>query len=96
MNFSFTGEFAPVRENQTIYTSLGEICYWRDWDNERDQDTHVIAIYYGAEMARSNRGHEPVNVFARVHHDDIEKLMEIGERVWLKGTEKVYFQQEHT
>jgi hypothetical protein len=97
VNFSYEDKNHPRRENQTIYTSIGELCYWRDWNNEfPERHSHVIAIYYGAEMARSNRGHEPVNVFAQVIPGDLEKLACIGKRIWLKGSEKVYFQQEST
>ncbi|MFD0824180.1 DUF3830 family protein [Neobacillus sp. M.A.Huq-85] len=91
INFSYHDTQCIPRENQTIYTSIGEICYWRDWDWEGFGDPpQVLAIYYGAELARSMKGNEPVNVFAQVDYSEIQKLIEIGEKVWLSGTEKIY------
>jgi hypothetical protein len=83
-----------ARENQTIHTSVGEVCYWRDWTwEESPVPPKAIAIYYGAEMPRSHKGSEQVNVFAQVDYKDFKKLEEIGERVWLKGKEKVYIEK---
>ncbi|MGM0900495.1 MAG: DUF3830 family protein [Bacillota bacterium] len=80
-----------VRENQAIYMSVGEVCYWRDWTwEESPTPPQAISIYYGADMARSQKGSEQVNVFAQVDYQDFKKLAEIGERVWLKGKEKVF------
>jgi hypothetical protein len=78
-----------LRENQTIYTSIGEICYWE----ESATPPQVISIYYGAEMARSQKGSEQVNVFAQVDYADFEKLVGIGERVWLKGKEIIHIEK---
>src|SRR5690625_1791275 len=73
----------PTRENQTIYTSIGDLCYWRDWRGSEETTNHVIAIYYGAELARSNIGDEPVNVFGGIIHSDFDVMKKIGERIWL-------------
>lgn len=89
MNFQAKLLNKPERENHSIYTSFGDVCYWRDWRAMEKTDNHVIAIYYGAEMTRSHIGDEPVNIFGdiiRPHHD---LLKTIGERIWLEGTEKI-------
>lgn len=94
VNFVYKATPFPVRENQTIYTSKGEIVYWRDWNWEgTGEPPQAIAIYYGAEEARSNKGYEPVNVFAQVEYKYLHKLEKIGERIWLNGKEKVYFER---
>lgn len=81
---------SPVRENQTIYTSIGEVCYWRDWRQDpTDAPKHVVAVYYGAELARSHYGDEPVNVFGQIEYDQLHAAKQIGERIWLEGAEKI-------
>jgi hypothetical protein len=90
INFKADLHSLPSRENQTIYTSIGEICYWRNWRlEESGKPEHVIAIYYGAEMARSHMGEEPVNVFGQVDYNQLEVMKKIGERIWLEGLEKI-------
>ncbi|HJF34201.1 MAG TPA: DUF3830 family protein [Sporosarcina psychrophila] len=90
VNFMVDLHGLPSRENQTIYTSIGEICYWRNWRLEvNGQPEHVIAIYYGAEMARSHMGEELVNVLGQVDYNQLEVLRKIGERIWLEGLEKI-------
>lgn len=79
-------------ENQTIYTSIGEICYWKDMRGEASASPpQAIAIYYGAELARSNKGEEIVNVFAQIDYENIENLKNVGEEVWLEGVKEAYF-----
>lgn len=90
VNLSTSLQETPMRENQTIYTSIGEVCYWRDWRQENAvESTDVIAIYYGAEMARSHWGDEPVNVVGQVDYSLLKELKEIGTRIWREGVEKV-------
>lgn len=87
-------DLPPIRENQTIYTNEGEICYWREWNWEGDTSPpQAIAIYYGAELARSHKGNEPVNVFAKVDQEQTEALKSVCERVWLNGAERIHFEQ---
>lgn len=93
-NFTYNEKDLPPRENQTIYTSLGEVCYWRDWNwEENGTIPQALAIYYGAELARSHKGSEPVNVIAQVDYSEFDKLVQIGERIWLEGKEKIYIER---
>src|SRR5699024_3852704 len=81
----------PV-ENQIIYTCIGVIYYWIDMRGEVSAFTpQVIAIYYGVELARSNKGEEIVNVFAQIDYENIENLKNAGEEVWLEGVKEAYF-----
>jgi hypothetical protein len=90
VNFEFSSATKPMRENQTISTSAGEMVYWRDWLHDTDPDVlEVLAIYYGPEHTRSHKGDERVNVFAQVDFDFLDCLEKVGERIWLNGTEKV-------
>ncbi|WP_404354837.1 DUF3830 family protein [Cytobacillus firmus] len=90
LNFAIKSNGLPKRENQTIFTSIGEVVYWRDWPLETDSKVNeVIAMYYGAEHTRSNKGDELVNVFAQIDYTHFELLETVGERIWLNGTEKI-------
>ncbi|MFE4524064.1 DUF3830 family protein [Cytobacillus firmus] len=90
LNFAIKSNDLPKRENQTILTSIGEVVYWRDWPLETDSKVNeVIAMYYGAEHTRSNKGDELVNVFAQIDYTHFELLETVGERIWLNGTEKI-------
>lgn len=91
VNFKFKSNQRPEKENQTIYTSIGEVVYWRDWESvTSDEDPlDVLAIYYGAEHSRSYRGSEPVNIFAQIDYEYLDQLGMVGERIWRKGTEKI-------
>ena len=96
VNFKAKLHSLPPRENQTIYTSIGEVCYWRDWRlEEGGKPGHVIAIYYGAETTRSHMGEEPVNVFGQVENTQFEEMKKIGERIWLGGLEKIRIERVH-
>lgn len=88
-------ENLPERENQTIYTSVGEICYWREWLDHSHSPNQALAFYYGAELARSHRGDEPVNVFARVDYNKLDELKKIGERIWLEGEELIIIEKHN-
>lgn len=84
----------PPRESQSIYTSFGDLCYWRNWRYPEDDNTkHVVAIYYGAEMTRSNSGEEPVNIIGQIENKYLNKIKEIGERIWIEGIEKIRIEQ---
>lgn len=90
VNFRANLNGIPPKENQTIYAGIGELCYWRDWRLEMGEESkQVLAIYYGAEMARSHMGEEPVNVFGQVEYEHNDELKKIGERIWLKGSENI-------
>ncbi|PJI52264.1 hypothetical protein CTI14_45255, partial [Methylobacterium radiotolerans] len=70
----------PKEENQTIYTSRGEIVYWREWRNQ-ENPKEVLALYYGAEETRSSKGPEPVNIIGQIDFDRLEEFKAIGKRV---------------
>lgn len=73
----FKTEIEGVPENK-INPKVGDIAF-----NPNPQ-WRAICIYYGDNLRLKN----PFNLFARIL-DDKEKLKEIGERVWLMGTETV-------
>ncbi|MBB5326202.1 hypothetical protein HNQ34_003321 [Anoxybacillus tepidamans] len=94
LNFPFTSNGHPKRENQTISTSIGEVVYWRDWLMDEEPDvSEIIAIYYGAERTRSHRGDEPVNVFAKIDYTHFDRLKAVGERIWLNGAERIQIEK---
>ncbi|MCL5045904.1 MAG: DUF3830 family protein [Actinobacteria bacterium] len=80
----------PPRENQTITSSVGNVVYWREWDGlYPSTGAEALAVYYGAELIRDHRGHQPVNVFAQVDTSSWGILREVGHRVWRRGAERV-------
>lgn len=94
INFQMPTYQELPKENQTIYTSLGEVCYWSNWKRGVNEgQKHVLAIYYGAEMTRSLSGEEPINVIGQVEESDVELLKELGETIWLKGAQKMYIEK---
>lgn len=73
----FKTEIKAIPENETD-PKVGDIAF-----NPNPQ-WRTICLYYGDNIRSKN----PFNLFARIL-DDKEKLKEIGERVWLMGTEMV-------
>ena len=71
----------PPWENQTISSSVGNVVYWREWEGlYPSTGAEAFGLYYGAELIRDHRGHQPVNVFAQVDTSswDVLKDVEIG------------------
>ncbi|WP_134698654.1 DUF3830 family protein [Ammoniphilus sp. YIM 78166] len=90
VNFQFQSRSLPKDENQTIYTSIGELVYWRGcYKVSDDQPAEVLAIYYGPEESRSFRGPEKVSVIGQIDYGQLKELAAVGERIWLHGTEKI-------
>ncbi|MDI6895316.1 MAG: DUF3830 family protein [Bacillota bacterium] len=80
----------PPRENQTITSSVGNVVYWREWEGlYPSTGAEALGVYYGAELIRDHRGHQPVNVFAQVDTSSWNLLREVGYRVWRQGAERV-------
>jgi hypothetical protein len=88
VNLTLQTKNLPIEEHQTIYTSKGEIIYWRDWNSTKNP-SEVLAIYYGAEETRSSKGPERVNVIGQIDFDRLQELKIVGERVWLSGMEQI-------
>jgi hypothetical protein len=47
-----------------------------------------MGIYYG-----EGRGLDCCNIFARVFDEDLLKLKELGNRIWLKGEQELRFEK---
>jgi hypothetical protein len=76
------------KENQTSTASLGDVVYWKEWENQ-DNSPETLSLYYGAEVIRDHRGFLQVNVFARISQDQWPLIVTIGTRIWQKGIEKI-------
>lgn len=84
----------PPREKQSIRASLGDIIYFREWEDAYDYTGfEAIGLFYGPEIVREWRGDAPVNVFGRIVPADLVLVKEIGERVWRQGGESVTVRQ---
>ncbi len=80
----------PPRERQNIRASLGDVIYFREWEDSYEHTGfEAIGLFYGPEIVREWRGDAPVNVFGQVDPSQFELLQAIGDRVWREGGEGI-------
>ncbi|MEQ3216781.1 DUF3830 family protein [Hominifimenecus microfluidus] len=83
----------PPKENSTGIVSKFDITYWRPWDqNEKTPESksfESLAFYYGAEKPSYHDGALSLSVIGRISYEQEELMEEIGERIWLQGSERV-------
>lgn len=84
--------YMPIRtentrecEDVTKYVSRLDLVYWIKKGGEKE----TISLFYGAESLQFYGGPLYVEIIGRVSLDQEDLLDEIGERIWLKGKEKV-------
>lgn len=87
------------RENFTSMLNLGDVGYWSEeffWREETTPSgvgaTDCFCIYYGISLPRDIRGREVISVFAKIT-EDLDNLAEIGERLHMKGAEKIFIKK---
>lgn len=86
--FPVKSDMLVPKENQTSTASMGDVVYWKEWENQ-DHPPETLSMYYGAELIRDHRGFLQVNVFARISPDQWPLMESIGTRVWQQGIEKI-------
>lgn len=80
----------PVRENQSIRASIGDVIYFHEWGESYNYTGfEAIGLFYGPEIVREWRGDAPVNFFGKVDPSQYDLLKAIGERVWRQGGEGI-------
>lgn len=93
ISWGIVTEKLPPRENSTGIISKFEITYWRPWDRtEKTPESSAfesLAFYYGAEKPSYHDGALSLNVIGHICYEQEELMVEIGERIWLQGVEKV-------
>lgn len=89
----FSTKELPPRENASGAMSKFDITYWRPWDRAEKMPEspafECVAFYYGAERPSYHDGLLSLNVIGHISYDQEELLEQIGERVWLQGSEKM-------
>jgi hypothetical protein len=80
----------PAMENQTAFVGLGDIVYFREWENLYDnRGIQGLVLCYGSEHLLDERGEIKVNLVGKIFPEYWDELKLIGARVWQKGEEKV-------
>ncbi len=80
----------PPMENQVNRVSAGDIIYAREWEGlYENTGFETMGLFYAAEIVRDWRGECRVNYVARLVPEDLERLEEIGLRIWRTGAERV-------
>ncbi|MBC7885123.1 MAG: DUF3830 family protein [Saprospiraceae bacterium] len=72
-----------IQENASVFTNSGEVVFGPS-KPERTKTANCFGIYYG-----EGRGLDAANIFAKVVDDDFEKLIDLGNKIWKKGGEKI-------
>lgn len=93
ISWGISTECLPPRENSTGILSKFDITYWRPWDRKEktpeSKSFESLAFYYGAEKPSYHDGFLSLNVIGHICYDQEKLMIEIGERIWLQGVEKV-------
>ncbi|CAF1291633.1 unnamed protein product [Didymodactylos carnosus] len=79
-------ELDIIQENSTIHVEPGEIVI-APINPIRNQIRKCIGIFYG-----NGKLVDCANVFAKVFPDDINKLKQLGEDIWLNGSKIIRFE----
>ena len=77
--FFFKADLQIEKENAKTKFSAGDVCF------NPDPKWNAVIIYYGNNISVST----PYNHVAKIS-DGLDELHAIGERIWLKGAEKIH------
>ena len=72
-----------IQENASVFTKQGEVVFGPS-KPERTKTANCFGIYYG-----EGRGLDAANIFAKVVDGDIEKLIDLGNKIWKNGGQKI-------
>ncbi|MGI6096850.1 MAG: DUF3830 family protein [Dethiobacteria bacterium] len=75
----FQSNIEMQEKENNVQPKHGELCF------NPDPDWRAICMFYGDKIAKKEN---PFNLFARIS-EGLDVAGEIGERIWLKGAEKV-------
>ena len=80
-------ELDIIQENASVFTIPGEVVIGTV-KPERTKTSKCMGIYYG-----EGRGLDCCNIFAKVFDEDLLKLKELGNTIWLKGEQELRFEK---
>jgi hypothetical protein len=83
-------ELNIIQENASVFTETGEVVFGPSLP-ARVKTRNCLGIYYG-----DGRGLDACNIFAKVVDEDLEKLVELGNKIWRQGETKLTFKRLET
>jgi len=69
-----------IQENASVFVNPGEVVLGPSLP-ERSKTKNCFGIYYG-----EGKGLDACNIFAKVLDEDIEKLKQLGDKIWKNGS----------
>lgn len=78
-------ELNIIQENASVFTEQGEVVIGPMLP-ARARTRNCLGIYYG-----EGKGLDACNIFARVVPEDLDKLVELGNRIWRQGEARLTF-----
>ena len=78
-------ELDIIQENASVYAESGE-CVIGPLKPHRTRTSKCMGIYYG-----NGKGVDCCNIFGKVLEEDLLLPKELGEKIWLKGAQRLTF-----
>lgn len=72
-----------IQENASVFTEPGEVVFGPE-NPARTKTANCFGIYYG-----DGKGLDACNIFAKVIDSDRQKLVELGNSIWKKGSQEL-------
>jgi 2',3'-cyclic-nucleotide 2'-phosphodiesterase (5'-nucleotidase family) len=72
-----------IQENASVFTEPGEVVFGPSQPT-RNKTANCFGIYYG-----EGKGLDACNIFARVLESDRQKLIDLGNSIWKKGSQEL-------
>jgi hypothetical protein len=76
-----------IQENASVFTEPGEVVIG-PLKPARTKTAGCLGIYYG-----DGKGLDACNIFAKVVDEDLPLLKALGEEIWRKGAQRVFFEE---
>jgi hypothetical protein len=76
-------ELNIIQENASVFTEPGEVVFGPS-KPLRTKTANCMGIYYG-----NGKGLDAANIFARVVDSDVQKLTELGTKIWKNGSQQI-------
>jgi hypothetical protein len=76
-----------IQENASVFAGPGEVVLG-PLKPERAKTAGCMGIYYG-----EGKGLDCCNIFAKVFEEDRDMLAALGEAIWKRGAEELYFEK---
>ena len=76
-----------IQENASVFTEPGEIVLG-PLKPLRTKTSGGLGIYYG-----EGKGFDCCNIFGKVFPDDLQKLKELGDKIWRQGVQEIIFEK---